>query len=139
MPRLWRARKDLNMFRGIDSILLYSEDPKKLADFYKDKVGLELGETGEYGEDKKDVFYGFKVGDSKLFAVLHHSKITGKNKQPERYMINFEVKNIEEAVEKLKKNKVKMVADIYHVEDYGKIATFEDIDGNYFQLVQVRA
>ena len=38
----------------------------------------------------------------------------------------------------VKKNKGKLVADIYHVEDYGKIATFEDIDGNYFQLAQVR-
>ena len=126
------------MFRGVDAILLYSSDPKRLAEFYKDKVGMSVDMTGEYGEDKRDVFYMFKVGESKQFGVLHHSKIKGKNKQPERYMINFEVKNIEEAVGKLKKNKVKMVADIYHVQDYGQIATFEDIDGNYFQLVQVR-
>ena len=78
------------------------------------------------------------VSTMRQYKRLHHSKIKGKNKQPERYMINFEVKNIEEAVGKLKKNKVKMVADIYHVQDYGQIATFEDIDGNYFQLVQVR-
>lgn len=126
------------MFRGIDGVLLYSEDSKRLADFYKEKVGLDVDFTGEYGEDKKDVFYMFKVGDSKQFGVLHHSKVKGKNKQPERYMINFEVKNIDEAVAKMKKNKVKMIQDIYHVEDYGQIATFEDIDGNYFQLVQVR-
>ena len=127
------------MYRGIDAILLYSQDPKKLADFYKEKVGFTLEMTGEYGEDVKDTFYMFKVGDSKQFGVLHHSKVKGKNKEPERYMINFEVKDIEAAVGKLKKNKVKLIADIYHVQDYGKIATFEDIDGNYFQLVQVRA
>src|SRR3990167_11021781 len=124
------------MFRGVDAILLYSSDPKRLAEFYKDKVGMSVDMTGEYGEDKRDVFYMFKVGESKQFGVLHHSKIKGKNKQPERYMINFEVKNIEAAVGKLKKNKVKLIADIYHVQDYGKIATFEDVDGNYFQLVQ---
>jgi len=39
----------------------------------------------------------------------------------------------------LKKAGVKVVAEIYHVEGYGWLATFEDLDGNYFQLVQVRA
>jgi len=126
------------MFRGIDAILLYSQDADKLADFYKDKVGLDVTVMGEYGEEKEKV-YTVKAGESKQMAILHHSKVKGKNKEPERYMINFEVKNIENAVEKLVKNKVKQIADIYHVEDYGKIATFEDIDGNYFQLVQVRA
>ena len=126
------------MFRGIDAVLLYSNDPKKLADFYKEKVGIENEMTGEYGDDPLDVFYMFNVGDSKQFGVLHHSKIKSKNKEPFSYMINFEVKNIEETVGRLKKNKVKLIQDIYHVEDYGKIATFEDIDGNYFQIVQVR-
>ncbi|OGG01654.1 hypothetical protein A2W14_07195 [Candidatus Gottesmanbacteria bacterium RBG_16_37_8] len=127
------------MFRGIDSILLYSENPDRLAEFYEEKVGLKVGLMGEYGDDFKEKVYEVKAGDSKQLAILHHSKIKGKNKQPERYMVNFEVKDIEKMVEKLVKNKVKLVRKLYHVEDYGKIATFEDIDGNYFQLVQVRA
>jgi len=32
-----------------------------------------------------------------------------------------------------------LVADIYHIQDYGYIATFEDPDGNYFQLVKTKA
>jgi len=32
-----------------------------------------------------------------------------------------------------------LVQDTYHIEGYGYISTFEDVDGNYFQLVQVRA
>lgn len=126
------------MFRGIDAILLYSHDPEKLAEFYKQKVGLVIEDEGEYGDDYEEKFYMFKVGESKQLGILHHSKIKGKNKEPYRYMINFEVEKIEEAIDKLKKNKVKMIAETYHVEGYGQIATFEDIDGNYFQLVQVR-
>jgi len=42
-------------------------------------------------------------------------------------------------VERLEKVGVKKIQDIYHVEGYGYIATFEDIDGNYFQLVQTKA
>ena len=53
-------------------------------------------------------------------------------------MFNLEVDDIEKEVERLKKAMVKLIQDIYHIEDYGKIATFEDVDGNYFQLVQTR-
>lgn len=54
-------------------------------------------------------------------------------------MLNIEVDDEEKEVKRLKDAGVKMVADIYHVEGYGHIATFEDVDGNYFQFVQVRA
>jgi predicted enzyme related to lactoylglutathione lyase len=54
-------------------------------------------------------------------------------------MINLEVDDIEGEVARLKKKKVKVIAGIYHIQDYGYIATFEDPDGNYFQFVQVRA
>ena len=53
-------------------------------------------------------------------------------------MFNLEVDDIEKEVKRLKHARAKLVQDIYHIEDYGKIATFEDVDGNYFQLVQVR-
>jgi predicted enzyme related to lactoylglutathione lyase len=54
-------------------------------------------------------------------------------------MFNLEVDDIEKEVKRLKKAKVKVIADTYHVPDYGLIATFQDPDGNYFQFVQVRA
>lgn len=54
-------------------------------------------------------------------------------------IFNLEVDDIEEEVKRLDGAGVKKVADIYHMQNYGYIATFEDIDGNYFQLVQVRA
>jgi len=63
----------------------------------------------------------------------------GKNKNPERIIFNIEVDDIEKEAKRLKEAKVMLVQDTYHIEGYGYIATFEDIDGNYFQLVQVRA
>jgi predicted enzyme related to lactoylglutathione lyase len=85
-----------------------------------------------------DEVYGAHWKQGSDLAIVDHSKVTGKNRQPERYMINFEVDDIEKEVARMKKNKVKLVTDIYHVENYGRIATFEDIEGNYFQFVQVR-
>lgn len=122
------------MFRGLDGVLLSSENTDKLAKFYREVVGLK--QTGEYemGEGGK---IAFEFADVQLF-INPHDKVKGKNKNPERFMMNFEVRDIEGAVKKLKKNKAKLIQDIYHVEGYGHIATFEDPDGNFFQLVQVR-
>lgn len=125
------------MIKNIESILLFSENPEKLSKFYKDTLGLKVGMEGEYGDDE-DVFVGFNPGKGPYLVVMHHDKVEGKNKEPERYMINFEVDNIEKEVVRLEKAKVKKIQDIYHVQDYGKIATFVDPDGNYFQLVQTR-
>ena len=128
------------MIRGIDAITIFSENATKLAKFYTDKVGLKS--TGEFvmgeGKDEANV-YMFEYGKSADLGIIDHSKVKGKNKNPERFMINFEVDNIEETVSKLEKNGVKKIQEIYHVEDYGKIATFEDPDKNYFQMVQVRS
>lgn len=125
------------MIRGIESILLGSSNAKKLANFYAKTVGLkqttefEMGGKGEKG-------FSFETGKVGL-TVMDHSDVKGKNKNPERILFNLEVDDIEKEVKRLDKAGVKKQQDIYHVEGYGLIATFVDPDGNFFQLVQVRA
>lgn len=127
------------MIKGIESITLFSENAKELAEFYKDKVGLEMTTEAEIGDKGKDLF-GFEFGEGKPgLYIMDHSEIHGRQKEPERIMFNLEVDNIEEDVRKLDEKGVKKIADIYHMQNYGYIATFEDSDGNYFQLVQVKA
>lgn len=123
------------MIKALDGILLSSEDSTKLADFYKDKVGLKC--TGEWEIGEKGEM-GYEFADVKLF-INQHSEVHGKSKEPERYILNFEVADIENAVEKLDKEDVKKIKDTYHIEGYGMVATYEDPDGNYFQLVQVKS
>ncbi|KKS97488.1 MAG: hypothetical protein UV73_C0008G0008 [Candidatus Gottesmanbacteria bacterium GW2011_GWA2_43_14] len=125
------------MIKGIESVLLFSENPKELMEFYRDTLGLKVDMEGEYG-DEEELYVGFQPGKGSYMVVMHHSKVKGKNREPERFMVNFEVDNIEKEVARLDKAKVRKIQDIYHVEDYGKIATFVDPDGNYFQLVQIR-
>jgi predicted enzyme related to lactoylglutathione lyase len=126
------------MVNDIESISVFSENATKLADFYKKKVGLKSDLEGDMGEKGKKIF-GFDANGRSGFYVIDHSKVKGKNKDPERHIINFEVANIEDEVKKLDKNGVRKIQDTYHMEGYGLIATFEDPDGNYFQLVQVKA
>ncbi len=125
------------MIRGLESILLSSENAKKLAAFYKDTVGLPVTLEAAMGEHD-DNLYGFEMKQGSGMYIMDHSKVKGRNKGPERYLINFEVDDIEKEVKRLTHAKVKLVQDIYHVENYGHVATFEDVDGNYFQFVQVR-
>ena len=124
------------MIIGIESILLFSEEAKKLVDFYKEEVGLKV--TNEFMMGEKDEVYEFKMKQGTPLYIIDHSKVKGMNKQPERFMFNLEVDDVEKETKKLKKNKVKLIRDIYHVEGYGYISTFADPDGNYFQLVQVK-
>ena len=125
------------MIRALEAVILSSENAAKLAEFYREKVGLGQSQEMKIG-DKGEKGYDFNLKGANLY-ILDHSEIKGKNSQPSRAMFNLEVDDIEKEAERIKKAGVKVVQDIYHVESYGLIATFEDIDGNYFQLVQVRA
>ncbi len=125
------------MIKGIESVLLFSENASKLSEFYNEKVGLKITFEGVMGEGKDEgEIYQFELKGGSPLVILDHSKIKGKNKQPERFIFNLEVDDIEKEVKRLDKAGVKKQQDVYHVEDYGYVATFVDIDGNYFQLVQ---
>ncbi len=127
------------MVKGIESITLFSENAKGLAEFYKDKVGLKMTLEAEVGERGENLF-GFEFGEDKPgFYIMDHSKVKGKQKEPERIIFNLEVTEIEADVKKLDEAGIKKIQDTYHMQNYGYIATFEDLDGNYFQLVQIRA
>ncbi len=125
------------MIKGIESILIGSQNAKKLADFYKKKVGLKLTFEGEMG-DKGDDLFGFDMKGTSLY-IIDHSKVKGKNQGADRMIFNIEVSEIKKEVQRLDRAGVKKIQDTYHVQDYGYIATFEDLDGNYFQFVQVKA
>lgn len=126
------------MIRGLEAVLVGSSNAKRLASFYKSVVGLKQGLVME-NPDTDEEAYNMKAGKGPGLYILDHSKVEGMSKDPSRVMFNLEVDDVEKEVKRLKKAKVKVIADIYHVPEYGLIATFQDPDGNYFQLVQVRA
>jgi len=123
------------MITNFESIILDSENATKLADFYKEKIGLKQTWDAVMGEDSK--VYGFMLGEIEL-VIMDHSEIKGKSKDPARIMLNLETDDIDGDFARLKKAGVKIIAEIYHIEDYGQVATFEDLDGNYFQLVKTK-
>lgn len=125
------------MIKRLESITVFSESAKKLAGFYRDKVGLKVTLEAEMGK-RPDNLFGFEWKGSSDLYIVDHSKVKGKSKSPDRIVFNFEVDNIKSEVKKLDKKGVKKVKDTYHLQSYGWIATFKDLDGNLFQLVQVK-
>ncbi len=114
---------------SLNAILVFSESPNELVEFYKKVFEMDAGWTG--GD-----FTGFKVGDG-MIAFGPHDKVHGKNTNPERIIFNLESDNFEKDFERIKGTGAKVIQEPYHPgEDTAmSIATFEDPDGNYFQLV----
>lgn len=111
-----------------NSILLFSENPETLGNFYKKVFDMEPG-WNEGG------YMGFMVGSGSV-TIGPHDKVHGKSQNPERILINFETEDVEGEFQRIKELGAKVIAEPYHpgeAEDM-MLATFEDPDGNFFQL-----
>lgn len=123
------------MIKNFESIKIGSLNAAKLAKFYQQKVGLKQTWDAVMGEDMNVFGFGLKGID---LVLLDQPKLKGKSKEPGRISFNLEVDNIEKEFKRLKKAGVKVIEPIYHIEDYGYMATFADPEGNQFQLVKTR-
>ena len=119
------------MALNLNSIMLGSEDPRNLADFYT-KV---LGAPNPDWSDEPNGWFGFQAGDGGL-AIGPHSEVEGTNQQPGRIMINFSTPDVNGEFERIKALGAAVVAEPYEPGGAGGMlmCTFADPDGNYFQL-----
>ncbi|HSX09450.1 MAG TPA: VOC family protein [Candidatus Saccharimonadales bacterium] len=119
------------LVKNISAILIWSEDFRRLADWYKEKLDLEVLEELDHPEDTG---VGFQVGDAYLW-IGQHSEVKGKNKDIHRHMFNFVVDSVSETYEELKKRDVKFLAKPFKAPTMDRyFATFYDLDNNLVQL-----
>jgi len=114
---------------NLRSILVFSEDPKKLSDFY--------GKVFQKNPDwVMEGYYGFNAG-TMFLTFGPHDKVKGRNPNPDRMMYNFETRDVKVEFQRIKDLGAKVVAEPYPMgeDSDGWIATFADPDGNYFQLM----
>lgn len=116
---------------NLNNIMLGSEDPKKLADFYSEVLGAPKPDWS----DEANGWFGFQAGDGSL-AIGPHSDVRGKNRQPGRVMLNFSTPDVNGEFERIKAVGADVVAEPYEPGggDGMLMCTFADPDGNYFQL-----
>jgi predicted enzyme related to lactoylglutathione lyase len=113
---------------NLNSILIYSEHPKELQAFYEKIFGVTAGWS-------EGDFKGYRFGTVDVMIGLH-DKVKGANMTPERLILNFETNDVRGEFERIKNLGATVIAEPYHPMEASDtwIATFSDVDGNYFQL-----
>lgn len=118
----------IDFMLNFGSILIFSENPKELADFYK-KV---FEKDPDWSEQD---YYGFMVGKG-VITIGPHDKVRGKNTNPERLMVNLDTDDVKGEYERIKGLGAQVISEPYNPSEAPDtwIATFADVDGNFFQL-----
>ena len=111
-----------------NSMLIGSEDPKRLVEYYTKMLGEPT-----YSDDS---YTGWHLG-SGWVSIGPHSEVKGRNASPGRLIWNIETDDVQGEFDRMKAAGAIVVTEPYGFEGYpdSKIATLEDPDGNYFQLM----
>ena len=114
---------------NLNSIMIGSDDPKGLTEFYTKLLGKPGWEDSSYS--------GWQAGDGMLM-IGPHSEVKGPNEMPGRIMMNFQTPDVKGEFERIKGLGAAVQQEPYQPGGADApemwIATFEDPDGNYFQL-----
>lgn len=115
---------------NLNSILIGSEDPQRLADYYTKLFGEPGWNEGGY--------IGWQIG-SGGFTVGPHDQVRGKNPQPGRLIWNIETSDVKGEFDRLVAAGATVIQEPYDPgapdgRDFS-ICTFADPDDNYFQLM----
>jgi predicted enzyme related to lactoylglutathione lyase len=115
---------------NLSALTFQSEDPKRLAEFYRDKVGLPLrldqhgAVTPHHEGDLNDIH----------FAVLPASVVSGGPITPV-----FRVRNLAAAIDQLCGEGVEQTLEPLSLGEGMTVAAFKDPDGNVFRLIEFAA
>jgi predicted enzyme related to lactoylglutathione lyase len=110
---------------NLNSILIGSDNPDRLVEFYRKLFGEPMWDEGGYT--------GWLIGSGAL-TVGAHDQVTGKNVHPGRIIWNIESTDVRGHFERFKAAGATVVTEPYG-EGNDLIATFADPDDNYFQLM----
>jgi len=113
---------------NLNSLLIGSENPKALTDYYTKIFGKPAFEEGD--------FEGWQIGTG-FVTVGPHDQVKGKNRDSGRVIWNIESPDVKSEFKKMKAAGATVVREPYQPREAVEmwIATFSDPDDNYFQLM----
>ena len=114
---------------NFNGILIGSEDPKRLSDYYTKLFGAPAWDDGGYT--------GWMIG-SGYVTVGPHDQVKGKSAQPGRVIWNIETADVRGEFDRLVAAGAIVVREPYGFDEgpaEAAIATLADPDDNYFQLM----
>jgi predicted enzyme related to lactoylglutathione lyase len=113
---------------GIGGIFLKAQDPKKLAAWYVERLGLPMTDYGSI------VFEGPEAGGTTVFAHFP-ATTTYFGEGPQQSMVNFRVDDLDGLLAQLAENGVQ-IDPKRQDESYGRFAWIRDPEGNRVELWQ---
>lgn len=113
---------------NLDSMLLASTDPARLADWYVQ--ALEPDDVDDVDDYRMLRFGSFHV------LVDGRDEVSARNAEPARMILNFDVEDAAAVAERLDQMDVEWVAPLED-RDGSLFATAEDPDGNWVQVIQL--
>ena len=111
---------------NFNSILIGSENPQALVDYYTKLFGEPTWNDGGYTS--------WRIG-SGMVTIGPHDQVKGTNAHPGRIIWNIESPDVRGDFERFKEAGAIVIREPYGFEgEEGLIATLADPDDNYFQL-----
>jgi hypothetical protein len=126
----------MDLIDGIGGVFLFSNNPKRLAEWYRENMGISYDEN----PDGSSVYRSFAYRDltdasvrrTTTWAILRSDNdITGK---PRTGQINYRVRSMTDTVSHLQSKGVAI--DKTEDCEYGKFAWVTDPDGNKIELFE---
>ena len=113
---------------NFNSILIGSENPQQLVDYYTKLFGEPTWQEGGYT--------GWAIGSGAM-SIGPHDEVHGKNAHPGRIIWNIESADVQADFDRFKAAGATVVREPYGFEEApgSLIATLADPDDNYFQLM----
>ena len=109
------------------TVMIGTDRPEALAQFYGSVLGLPR--LPEFHDPV------FAAGGAKI-RILAHSGVRGRNADPARCQVNLFVRDVRSEVARIRAADVPIVREPTVEWWGGVVATIEDPDGNYVQLLQ---
>ena len=115
---------------GVGGLFFKCEDPKKIREWYRDRLGIV---SDQYG----GVFEWRQVADNSKSGYTAFSQFDKKSDyfgpSEKQFMFNFRVENLSKLLDLLKSEGVEQVGEVQEFE-YGKFAWILDPEGNKIEL-----
>ena len=122
--------KNMKKVTGIGGVFFKCKDPKKVNEWYKTHLGMDVGPYGANFE-WRDAEDPKKKGSTAWNTFAENTKYFEPSTKD--FMINYRVDDLEGLVEELKKEGVTIV-DKIETYDYGKFVHIVDVEGNKVEL-----
>ena len=114
---------------GIGGVFFRAKDPKALADWYAEKLGIDT-----YHPDGRDDAWQQQAGPTVFAPFARDTDYFGRPEQ--QWMLNFRVADLDAMLKQLRAAGVDVDKEVHEMAGVGRFGWATDPEGNRFELWQ---